>query len=95
MEVSGEDTCCLGVGCTGEAHQDLSCRFPGNGWDHLSRREGPSFSSWSFLEEEDQAKLHLTMGSRGEALWVVGFVFLGYILWKSLYSSGAEESSTR
>lgn len=44
MEVSWEDAWSLEVGCTGETHQELSCRFQGNGRDHLRRGEGPSFS---------------------------------------------------
>lgn len=44
MEVNGEDTWSLEVGCTGETCQELSCRFQGNGRDHLRKEVGPSFS---------------------------------------------------
>lgn len=35
------------------------------------------------------------MGGRGQVQWAAGFVLLGYILCKSLYSSGAGKFSTR
>lgn len=64
-----------GVGCTGETHQELSCRFQGNGRDHLRRREVHPFP-----EEQDQARFHLRIGGRGGAPRAARFVLLGYIL---------------
>lgn len=76
MEVSGEDAWCLEVGCTGETRQELSCRFQGNGRDHLSTGEGPSLSWGTGPSQASPENGWQRWGSTGSSVCFAGIYSL-------------------